>query len=150
MPFVQKLKRLLQPNHLAQPEDLLDQEVAVAVVLLAAAHADNQYDPAEQMAVTHLLASRFELTQTETNDLLRLAEESGGRVGDLWPFTTVIASQFTREAKMELMIMVWQVILADGRLDPHEDELAKRLQDMLAISPNDLMLAKMMARKNTP
>ncbi|MBI4083350.1 MAG: TerB family tellurite resistance protein [Candidatus Lambdaproteobacteria bacterium] len=123
-----------------------DLQVAVCAILLEVARADQEFTEAERATIRRLLADRFTLGAAEVEGLIALAEEERRRSPDLWPFTNAIAKAYAPEEKLPLLVMVWQVILADARLDAQEDHLAHRLQQMLLVNHSVLMEAKRQAR----
>lgn len=126
-----------------------DEPVAVAALLLEAAEADREYAPEEQGLIGDMLGRHFGLSQPEVEDLLRTTQEARAASNDLWPFTNAIARAYGPEDKLRLLEMVWRVIFADGRLDPYEEQLTRRLHAMLSVNHSVVMEAKRLAREAT-
>ncbi len=134
------------------PED----QVAVCAILLQVAEVDGEFVPEELEEIILQLRAYFGLSKLQAQELIGIAELRRAKSPDLLPFAKVIARSYSPEKKQEVLVMVWQVIYADNRLDPYEDQLAQRLQSILAVDHSVLMAAKaqaqtiMKARTDTP
>ncbi len=150
LPMLDKLKGFFAGNDRGSPRMGAvrpDEQVAVCAVLLEVAEADRDFDPAERAMIVALLGERFALDAAEVEALIALTQAERSKSPDLWPFTTTIARSYTEAEKLPLLVMVWQVIFADQRLDPHEEHLARLLQGMLSVNHSVLMEAKRQARE---
>ena len=124
-----------------------DLRVAVCAILLEVAEVDQEVPEGERRMVRALLREEFELSDAEVDDLIDLTHKARRDASDLWPFTTAIAREWLPAQKRDLLVMVWRVIFADGRLDAYEDQLARKLQTMLSVNHSVLMEAKQLARE---
>ncbi|MCZ6553804.1 MAG: TerB family tellurite resistance protein [SAR324 cluster bacterium] len=145
--MIDKLKGLLaggsKPEEKARP----DLKVATAAILLEVAESDQDFAPEEHAVIVSMLGERFDLDPGEVNALIEEAQRQRAGHPDLWPFTHAIGQVYRPDEKLELLVMVWRVIFADGRLDPYEDQLAHRLERMLSINHSLLMEGKRLARE---
>lgn len=128
-------------------ERVPEEQVAVAAILLEAAEADRTFAPEEFREIMIQLRAYFGLSKEGVEELLQTTGRQREAATDLFPFTNAIARNFSPEKKQEVLTMVWQVIFADNRLDPYEDQLARRLQAMLSVNHSVLMAAKAKARE---
>jgi uncharacterized tellurite resistance protein B-like protein len=124
-----------------------DPLVASCAILFEMAESDQEIAVEERRLIEHMLGEKFGLSAAEVQSLIAETERARAQATDLFPFTHAIAQQYTPEEKRTLLVMVWRVIFADGRLDPYEDQLAHRLQRMLAVNHSLLMEAKRLARE---
>jgi len=131
-----------------QSENLPDEQVALCAILVEVAEADRDFDPEEYKEIILQLRGHFSLETAEAEKLIELTQQERDKSTDLWPFTRMIGQTYSVEQKAEVLTMVWQVILADERLDPYEEQLARRLQTMLSVNQSVLMSAKEKARKD--
>ena len=131
------------------PADLRE---AVAVLLLEAAHRDENFSPEERAMVAHLLMSRFQLSQAECRDLIAATEKANADIVQLHPYTRAIAEQMDPAGRIELIEMLWDVAYADGVLDPEEDALIRRIGSLIYVSDRDRVLARhrVLARLGLP
>ena len=127
-----------------------EQQVALCAVLLEVAQADQDFDQKERETIVRVLGDRFDLDESEVEQLIELTQAERDKHPDLWAFTSAIARAYTPEEKYEVMVMVWQVVFADQVLDAHEDLLVRKLQLMLAVNHSLVIRAKAEARENNP
>ena len=120
--------------------------MAAAVVLLEAAHADNDCKAAELDHVMETLKTNFGLSPEYSEELLDLAHREREQAPDLWQFTNRINQRYSKEEKIEVMEAVWRIIHADGRLDAHEDYFAHKLANLLRLTHKEMIEAKIRAR----
>lgn len=142
--MLSRLVRLLSSENQTdnlQPRERI--EVAVAVVLLEVAHADQDFEPLERALVTALVREKFDLDPVAAKELLALAEEVRSDSFDLQQFTSLINQNFDRQAKLEVMETLWRLIYADGVLDKFEDALARQLASLLRLSHREVIDLKL-------
>jgi len=150
--MLDKLKALWSPQTRSRrmTEFNPDPAIAVCALLLEASEVDQESPPEEQAVVHALLRERFTLDENALERLLAETRLERSRSGDLWPFTHFLRRTYSPEQKLELLVMVWQVILADRRLDPYEEQWARRLPEMLAVNGSLMIEAKLKARTLSP
>ncbi len=127
--------------------DAMDYSMAVGVLLLEAARSDGDFSRQEREFVFDILHHRFELDPADADRLLNEAETAVDAELDLFPFTRRINESLSRNQKVHLLEEVWEVILADGRLDPQEDYMIHKFQRLLNLSHQELIEAKLLARQ---
>jgi len=126
-------------NHEPRPDDL---RIAVAVLLLEAAWRDDQFDPRERAAIERLLMEKFALSKDECAQLMALGEQTVARMVQLQPYTHAVFERMDPEERIQLVEMLWEVVYADGVLDPEEDALIRRIGGLIYITDRDRMLAR--------
>lgn len=125
-------------------------QVAVCALLLEMAHVDFDYDPSERETIIAVLSKRFGLGQAETGELLALAEAGRAAYPELSPFIATINKAYGGQEKFDLLVMLWQVILADKRLDAYEQLLMRKLGPMLSVDESKVEEAMQRARESDP
>ena len=110
------------PNDAQQPEHTL--QLATAVLMIEVMRADAESTEAELATVTRILKQRFQLADSEVQQLSALG-------------------QLTAQQATEYM---WQVAYADRHISAHENHLMRRMTDLLHISQTDYIAAKMRAK----
>lgn len=145
--MIESLKKLLSPVATAGKAPPPDLRVATCALLLEVAEVDQDFAPEERAVIESMLQRRFDLEPEEVAQLIAETEAARAGATDLWPFTTAIRQAYTPDQKRELLVMVWRVIFADGRLDPYEDQLAHRFERLLAVNHSLLIEAKLLARE---
>lgn len=117
--------------------DVDEQQVAAAALMIEAALMDESFEEAERTQIAALLKTRFELDDGETESLLDVARERVAHSTQLFGFTRVVKERFSREQRVELMEMLWQVVYADGRLDHYEANLMRRLAGLIHVTDRE-------------
>jgi uncharacterized tellurite resistance protein B-like protein len=130
----------------SQEDKELKKHVAAGVLLLEAAHIDNECSKEEMDHIIDTLKDKFALSDSCVDDLLDLANADREQSVDLWEFSRHINNHFTTDEKQAVMEDVWRIILLDGKLDKHEDYYAHKLANLLHLSHKEMISAKLKAR----
>lgn len=117
--------------------------LAVCVLLLEVAGADNEFSPVECERIVGTLRDRFGLAQEEAESLIRDAQERRDGSSDVWKFTNQINQGCSVGEKVRTIEEIWRVIYSDGALDGHEDYLVHKLARLLNLTHPQLITAKM-------
>ncbi len=121
------------------PDDL---RLAVAVLLVEAAHMDDKFGPHERAVIERLLLEKFELTNEEAQQLLSLSESTVARATQLHPYTRTCFAQLDPDQRLHIIEMLWEVVYADGVLDPEEDLLERRIAGLIYIEDRERIYAR--------
>lgn len=113
--------------------------VATALLLIEVAKADYAADFAEDETMLASLKQFFALDDASAALLLEEARSAADRAVELQQFTRRLHEQLSVAEKQRVVEMLWQVALADRRLDKHEDHLVRRIADLLYVSHSDLI-----------
>jgi uncharacterized tellurite resistance protein B-like protein len=140
-PVIDRIRKLLAAPETTPPRHD-DLKIAVAVLLVEAARMDDRFDEYERGTIEHLLEQKFELSHDETQDLIKLAEETAERSHQLHPFTRLAVQRMEPKRRIRLIEMLWEVAYADGKLDPHEDVLLRRVAGLIYVSDEDRIAAR--------
>jgi uncharacterized tellurite resistance protein B-like protein len=119
-----------------------DVRVAVCALFLEMASIDGEFSDSERENIISLLKRQYHLSDEHVAELMEASEEGLEGSIDLWQFTNLINQNYSRQEKIQIIEMVWQVVYADGRLDKHEDYLVHKLAKLLRLSQKDLIDAK--------
>jgi uncharacterized tellurite resistance protein B-like protein len=120
-------------------------ELAVAALLIEAAHMDESFGTEERATIERLLATRFELAPAKVAELLATAEEKVRNSTQYFPFTREILKQREPEQRVGIIEMMWEVAYADGALDAHEDALLRQIAGLIHVPDRDRGLARQRA-----
>ncbi len=127
-------KKLLGEARRAPPADPAQRRrLATAVLLLETARADFEHSPAELSVVRAELARSFGVDEAALEQLLGEAARSAEASVSLHEYVGTLNGALDATAKQELMAMLWRVAWADGRIDPQEEHLIRRLADLLHV-----------------
>lgn len=120
-------------------------QLAVAALLVEAAHIDRRVTPDERAAIVTLLHERFRLSRAEAQELARAAEEHYAVTLDDWIFAHTVRQCFDAAARTDVIRMLWEVVYEDGRLANLELELLDRLATALEIDEETVERARIEA-----
>jgi uncharacterized tellurite resistance protein B-like protein len=113
--------------------------VATALLLIEVARADYDDAFAEQESMLASLQQFFALDDSAAALLLEEARGEADRAVELQQFTRLLHEQLSVAEKQRVIEMLWQVALADRRLDKHEDHLVRRIAELLYVPHSDLI-----------
>jgi uncharacterized tellurite resistance protein B-like protein len=117
-------------------------QLATAALLFEMLRADREEHPRERRTLEAALRSCFELTDAETRELAALADAEAASSVSLYEFTGLINQYFTPQEKVQVVEMLWRVAYADGRLDPYEEALVRKIADLIHVPHRDFIQTK--------
>jgi uncharacterized tellurite resistance protein B-like protein len=135
------LKKLIPPTLSASRDDKA-LELAMAALLVHASIIDDSINDAESARIEALLTQRFNLSQEAVAMLIKEAREAEAEALDLYRFTRVITESLDQEGRKSLVEMLWEVVLADGRIDPYEENLVWRVAELIGVSTRDRVILR--------
>ena len=121
-------------------------QLASAALLIELTRADNQVDESETRKLLAILKQRFDLPETELEELVALASQQNQEATSLYEFTSLINEKFDVREKSQLILNMWEVAFADGRIDRYEEHLIRQVSDLLHLSHKDFITGKQVAR----
>jgi uncharacterized tellurite resistance protein B-like protein len=139
--MLEGLLKRLQQKDVAAPRD--ERELAAAVLLVEVARADYDHQPAERAALRAGLAREFGVHEAALDALLGRAEQRAKESVSLFEFVQTLNRTLSPEEKRGLLQLLWNVAHADGRVDPHEEHLLRRIADLLHLSHADFIRGKL-------
>lgn len=110
-----------------------ERDVAVAALLLEAADADGAHDESEHEALRALIARKLALTPSAALQLLDAARTRQREAVELFLFTDAARRAMDENERCGLVEMLWEVVYADGVLDPFEDRLIRSVAALLHV-----------------
>jgi len=117
-------------------------KLATAALLIEMMQQDDEVHEKEYQAVMLALQEKFDLLETETENLIKLAREEAHAATDYHQFTRLISRQFSQSQKIKVIEYLWMVAYADGHLDRYEEHMVRRIADLIYVSHIDFMQAK--------
>ena len=121
-------------------QDPLD--LAAAALLVHAASVDANFDGIERRRIHDILMRRFSLNPEEADTLMAAAEDKAAGAVQILGFTRTVKDRYSYEERLTLVEMLWEVVLADGRVDAHEAQLMRRIGGLIYVSDRDGALAR--------
>jgi len=117
-------------------------QLATAALLFEMLRADAEEHPQERRTLERALQTQFDLNRAETHELAALADREASDATSLYQFTGLINQHFTSEQKVKVIEMLWQVAFADGRLDPYEEALVRKVAALIYVPHRDFIRSK--------
>lgn len=114
-------------------------KLATAVLLVEVARADFAEEEFELDKVAELLRRHLELSRHEVEQLVAEARQQADHSASLQSFTRQLHEELGLEEKLRVVEMLWEVALADAKLDKHEDHLVRKVAGLLYVSHSDLI-----------
>lgn len=111
----------------------VDRHLALAVLMVEAARADFERSPAELALIRDTLAASLSLSAAEAEELLQKAVTKSETAISLYEFVSVLNDELDADEKEQLIGWLWQIAHADGRLDPQEEGLIRRMAELLYV-----------------
>lgn len=143
------IKKVLGKNddkEQGEESQTLHADAALCILLLEAAHADGQCSEEERQHLIATLVKQGSTPKQEIEELIAQAYKQRDDSVDIFKFTRYMNNNFTKEEKIEVMQSVWRIIHADGHLEPHEDQFAHKLANLLRLTHAEMIECKIQAR----
>ncbi len=141
--WFEQLKSIVNRHEPAADENALAR--AAAVVLLEMAAADDQFEAAELDMVQTAIQAAFELSGAELQDLMSEAKSLREDSVSLHDFTRSLRTGLSREERASLVGWMWKVAYSDGNVDRFEEQLLRRLTDLLGVPHEEFIRQKLIA-----
>lgn len=141
MSFLRRLSQAFTPP----PRAGLDRHLAMAVLLLEIAGADFSRSPEELALIRQQLLSGLRLDADGAEALLTRALDRSESAISMHEFVAVLNEELDAAGKRELLGWLWQVALADGRIEPHEEARIRLLAELLFIPHADFVQTRLAA-----
>lgn len=120
-------------------------QLAAAALLIEMTRADHDVKGIERNAVTRALTRAFDLDDSETAELVALAERQADDATSLYEFTRLINDHFEADQKQHFVELLWSVALADGEIDKYEEHLVRKVADLIYVPHQAYIRAKHLA-----
>ena len=121
-------------------------QVATCALFFEIAKADENFTGEEHEKIVSIMKMKYELDNDEANELMSRTEESIKKSVSIYEFATVVDQNFSKDDKLELMKELWQLIYTDKKLNKYEDNLIKRIGDILKLEHKEVIDAKLMVK----
>ena len=148
--MLQSLQRFFDGHVGGEGTDVDDPEaqlrLATAALFVEMTRADFESSPIELKTVLVSLRATLGIDAESAEELLQLAEVQTSEAVELFQFTRLVDRSFSATQKAEIIEKLWQVALADSRLDRHEEHLVRKIANLLHVPHREFIAAKKRAR----
>jgi uncharacterized tellurite resistance protein B-like protein len=146
--MIDKLKRFFSKPQPKGPEDEgrasgHDVRVAVCALFVEMARIDRTFARAEMETILCILKEKYGLSEEHADHLIAEADRELEQSVDLWQFARLINENYSTEEKIEIIELLWQMVFMDGKMDEHEHYLMNKLKNLLRLSHDQLIDAKL-------
>lgn len=146
--MIKKIKTLFSKKVLEVEADSTSAEqLATAALLIEVMVIDGNLDPDETQSIAATLSRMLDLSNQQVDELIELSQEEVREATSLYQFTSEINKHFDHNKKLSLMTAMWRVAFADGHLDKHEEDIIRRVADLLHIRHSEYIRCKQLARE---
>jgi len=145
--MIDRLKKLLSPakDRAADPGQQL--ALAVAALLVEVMRMDGRLDEEERLEIVTALKNRFHLSEQEIDTLIETAHREVEQSHDLHRFTSTVTSHFKTEERIDIVRELWLVAMADGEVDAYEEQLIRRVAELIGVYHHEFIQAKLAAHR---
>ena len=123
-----------------------DIRVATCALLVEIASIDEEFTQAEMDTLLSILEQKYGLSKEYADALFVEAKKELSESLDLWQFAKLINQNYSNEEKIEIIEMLWRIVYVDGKMDEYEHYLMNKLKNLLRISHDQLITAKLKVR----
>lgn len=140
-------EKLNPPEDASEEERRLGIQYATAALLIEVAKSDFDQDEMERALIFAVLKDTFELLESQLNELVSLADKATQDAHDFYQFTQLVNDAYSYGDKTQLIMNLWRVAFADGRIDRYEEQFIRKVCGLLHVSHSDFIKAKLTAEQ---
>ena len=117
--------------------------VATCALFVEMARIDGTFTQAELETILSILKEKYGLSGEHADALIEEADKELDQSVDLWQFASLINENYSTDEKIEIVETLWQIVYVDGKMDQYEHYLMNKLKNLLRLSQDQLIDAKL-------
>ncbi|MFZ2087766.1 MAG: TerB family tellurite resistance protein [Desulfobaccales bacterium] len=117
--------------------------LAVCALFVEMARIDETFTPMEIKTIMSILHEKYGLSQEHAEAIFAEAENELKDSVDLWQFSNLINENYSNDEKIEIIETLWKIVYVDGKMDRYEHYLMRKLKNLLRLSHEQLIEAKL-------
>ena len=117
--------------------------VATCALLVELSRIDESFTEQEVGTIIEILENRYGLSKAHAEALIAEADKELVESVDLWQFTRLINENYSTEEKVDIIETLWRIVFVDGKMDKYEHHLMHKLSNLLRLTHEQLIDAKM-------
>ena len=121
--------------------------MAAAMLLLEVAWADQNITNAELETTRDSVQAMFKLPREQVQTLVDRAKSEHDTAISMYPFTRAVNESLSMDEKRQLILLLWRLAGTESGVDVHEEYAIRRIADLLYVSHQDFIAAKLESRK---
>lgn len=126
-----------------------DYRLAAAALLVHLLAADGMVSDQERLRLHQVLKYRFELSDEDTDELVREASVVEGEAVDLYRFTSLLGRTLDEQGRARIVEMLWEMTYADGHANEFEANIVWRVADLLGVSDRERIALRQQVASRT-
>jgi len=120
-----------------------DVRIATCALFLEMARIDEKFTAEEMDTVLSILKEKYGLSGEHADALVAETDKELEDSVDLWQFARLINDNYLIDEKIEIIETLWQMVYGDGKMDEYEHYLMNKLKNLLRLSHDQLIGAKL-------
>ena len=120
-----------------------DVRVAACALFVEMARIDEKFTEAEMDTILSIVQERYGLSREHADALVAEADRELDKSVDLWQFARLINENYSTDEKIEIIEILWRMVFVDGKMDRYEHYLMNKLKNLLRLSHDQLIAAKL-------
>ena len=120
-----------------------DPMVAVCALCMEIARIDGKFTRQELETLVGILKNKYNLSHQYADALMAEADRELEESVDLWQFADLINQNYSTEEKIDIIENLWRIVFVDGKMEAHEHYLMNKLSNLLRLSHDQLIDAKL-------
>lgn len=141
--MLEQLKKLFAaPDNEPVEADPHQLAIASTALMVQLARIDRDQDDRELQTIVDCAVKAHQVSKEEAQSILEDALGHADDATSLYEFTGQINEHLDQQAKLALLVNIWQVAFADGRIDKYEEHLIRRMAELLHLNHREYMQAR--------
>jgi len=140
--MLEKIRALFADNEAPPGESEAALHLAAAILLVKVARSDQNVDEKEILRLRSTLQHDSQLNEADLDGLVAVARDASDSSDSLQKHIDLINRHFSPERKLGLVRSLWQTASADGQIHHQEEQLIRRLADLLQVSRDEFIRSK--------
>ncbi len=120
-----------------------DVRVAACALFVEMARIDEKFTEAEMDTILSIVQEKYGLSREHADALVAEADKELDQSVDLWQFARLINENYSTDEKIEIIEILWRMVFVDGKMDRYEHYLMNKLKNLLRLSHDQLIAAKL-------
>ena len=146
--MLQNLKRFFNQSKVEVSKNEIqvtehDVRVATCAIFVEMARIDEKFTQEEVDTILSILREKYGLSSEHADALLAEADKELKESVDLWQFARLINENYSVDEKIEIIETLWHMVFVDGKMDRYEHYLMNKLKNLLRLSHDQLINAKL-------
>ncbi|MBL4582296.1 MAG: TerB family tellurite resistance protein [Gammaproteobacteria bacterium] len=139
--------KLAKKNQEEAPSSAMSRiDLTCAALLVEVMNSDNELDEREHQEFMAVVQKSYNIAESDLEELSQLAKDEADEATSLYQFTKLINDSYDYEQKVGLIENMWRIAFSDKRLDKYEDNLIRKVADLIYVSHSDFIKTKLKVR----